>query len=64
MVLYVDDSQLQERACMVLLRLAIAENFKSMLAANIGELVRSAAEKFPDKCEEPARRLLHVLGEV
>ena len=61
MVLFTDDSQLQERACVVLLRLAIAENFKSMHAANIGELVRVAAEKFPDKCEESARRLLHVL---
>jgi hypothetical protein len=61
MVLYGDDSQVQERACMVLLRLAIGENFKSMLAANICELVRVAAGKFPDKCDEPARRLLHVL---
>ena len=61
MVLYTDDSQVQERACMVLLRLAIGANFKSMLAANIGELVRVAAGKFPEKCEEPARRLLHVL---
>ena len=61
MVLFTDDSQLQERACVVLLRLAIAENFKSMHAANIVELVRVAAEKFPDKCEDSARRLLHVL---
>jgi hypothetical protein len=61
MVLYTDDSQVQERACMVLLKLAIGENFNSMQAANIGELVRVAAGKFPDKCDEPARRLLHVL---
>lgn len=61
MVLYTDDSQVQERACMVLLRLAIGENCKSMQAANICELVQVAAGKFPDKCDEPARRLLHVL---
>jgi hypothetical protein len=61
MVLFGDDAQLQERACIVLIRLAIPENHKSMHAANIGELVRVAAEKFPDKCEEPARRLLHIL---
>jgi hypothetical protein len=32
-----------------------------MQASNIGELVRVAAEKFPHNCDEPARRLLHVL---
>jgi hypothetical protein len=61
MVLHTDDSQVQERACMVLLTLAIEENLKSMLAANISELVQVAVGKFPEKCDEPARRLLHVL---
>jgi hypothetical protein len=37
------------------------ENFKAMTASNIGELVRTAAEKFPHNCDEPARRLLYIL---
>jgi hypothetical protein len=61
MVLYSDDIKVQERACKVLLQVAIPENFKSMLASNIGELVRTAAQKFPEKCREPAQWLLHAL---
>lgn len=62
MVLFTDDMQVQERACLVLLRLAISENFKAMQAANIPELARVAAEKFPDACEEPGTRLIHALS--
>jgi hypothetical protein len=61
MVLYSDDMQVQERACMVLLRLAIAENQKPMQAANIVELARVAARKFPERCDEPASRLIRAL---
>jgi hypothetical protein len=64
MVLHIDDMQVQERACMVLLRLAISENYKSMQAANIPELVRTAARKFPERCQEPATRLICALEGV
>ena len=62
MVLHTDDMQVQERACMVLFSLAIPENVKSMQAANIPELAQVAAEKFPDRCEEPANRLIDCLS--
>ena len=64
MVLHTDDIQVQERACIILLQLAILPNFKSMKAANIPELVRVAAEKFPEQCQEPARRLLSAFTTV
>jgi hypothetical protein len=61
MVLHGESFKVQECACQVLLQLAIMENFKAMQASNIGELVRVAAETFPHNCDEPGRRLLHVL---
>ena len=62
MVLHADDMQIQERACMVLLRLAIAENYKPMQAANIGELVQTAGQNFPDRCQEAASRIVQAFG--
>jgi len=61
MVLHAEDLQLQERACIVLLRLAIHENAQAMRAANIPELVQMAAEKFPERCQELASRLIEDL---
>jgi hypothetical protein len=61
MVLHGESFKVQECACQVLLQLAIMENFKAMQASNIGELVRVAAERFPQNCDEPARRLMYVL---
>jgi hypothetical protein len=61
MVLHGESFKVQECACQVLLQLAIMENFKAMQASNIGELVTVAAERFPQNCDEPARRLLYVL---
>ena len=61
MVLHTDDMQVQERACMVLLRLAIPENVKSMQAANIPELALTAARKFPERCEGPGSRVIEHL---
>lgn len=61
MVLHTDDIQVQERACEVLLRLAIQENLNSMQAANIPELVRAAAQKFPERCNDCAGQLLNTL---
>jgi hypothetical protein len=61
MVLFADDDKVLEQACQLLLQLCIAENFKAMQASNVGELVRAAAEKFPDTCGEPAERLIHVI---
>lgn len=61
MVLFGDDRKVQERSCQLLLQLSIAENFKAMQASNVGELVRSAAHKFPDSCADPAERLIHVI---
>ena len=61
MVLHGDDAAVNERACRLLLQLSIAENFKAMQASNVGELVRSAAHKFPESCGEPAEELIHVI---
>ena len=61
MVLHGDDAAVNERACRLLLQLSIAENFKAMQASNVGELVRSAAHKFPENCGEPAEELIHVI---
>jgi RNA 3'-terminal phosphate cyclase len=56
MVLHGECFKVQECACQVLLQLAIMENFKAMQASNIGELVRVAAERFPQNYE-PVRLL-------
>jgi hypothetical protein len=61
MVLHCDDEKVQERACHLLLQLSINENFKAMQASNVAELVKAAADKFPDSCAEPSDRLLHVI---
>jgi hypothetical protein len=58
MVLHIDDMQVQERACVALMRLTIPSNYNAMKAANIPELVRTAARKFPDQCDESARQIL------
>lgn len=54
MVLFSDDAKVQERACEVLLQLAVAKNVTSLRATNVVELVRAAADKFPDSCRGPA----------
>jgi hypothetical protein len=61
MVLHADNRAVQDRACSVLKRLAIAQNVKPMQAANVAELVRQAANRFPDKCGDKAKSLLAVL---
>jgi hypothetical protein len=62
MVLHKDDVGVQERACGLLLLLAVQENQRHILAANPIELVKLAAQKFPDECLEPASRLIRQLG--
>ncbi len=64
MVLHSNDMQVQERACTVLVRLAIPANHNAMEASNIPELVRQAAQKFPDRCDEPATHVLNVFGKA
>jgi len=61
MVIHGDNRAVQDRACSVLKRLAIGPNIKPMQAANVGELVLQAAEKFPEKCREKANAILAVL---
>mmetsp|Transcript_17439 Transcript_17439/g.20120 ORF Transcript_17439/g.20120 Transcript_17439/m.20120 type:complete len:895 (+) Transcript_17439:291-2975(+) len=61
MVIHGDNRAVQDRACSVLKRLAIGPNIKPMQAANVGELVIQAAEKFPEKCREKANAILKVL---
>lgn len=61
MVLHSENRSVQDRACSVLKRLAIGPNLKPMQAANVGELVRQASRRFPDKCGEKARSILAIL---
>ena len=61
MVLHSENRSVQDRACSVLKRLAIGPNLKAMQVANVGELVRQAARKFPDKCQDKAKAILSVL---
>jgi len=62
MVLHKDNVRVLEPICHLLLLLAVRENHQHILAANPIELVRAAAEKFPDRCKEPANRLIQELG--
>jgi hypothetical protein len=61
MVLHPEDRNVQDRACSVLRRLAIPQNVKQMQAANVGQLVKTAMLKFPDKCGAKGRYILGVL---
>lgn len=61
MVIHSEDVRVQERGCQVLVQLAILDNCKSMQASNVGELVRAAAERFPEECSSLADLLLRSL---
>lgn len=61
MVLHSDNCLVQDRACTVLRKLAYGPNIKPMQAANLGELVKVAADKFPDQCGEKAHYVLAML---
>lgn len=61
MVIHGEDGNVNERACVLLLKLSIAENFKAMQASNVGELVATAAARFPEGCSEPAEELIQVI---
>ena len=61
MVLHSENRAVQDRACSVLKRLAIGPNIKYMQFANVGELVRQAGRRFPDKCQVKANAILAVL---
>ncbi|VEU43227.1 unnamed protein product [Pseudo-nitzschia multistriata] len=62
MVLHADHAEVQERVCRLLLLLAVKVNHKQIQAAIPIEIVRAAAKKFPDRCSEPANRLVRELG--
>ena len=62
MVLHKDNVRVQERICHLLLLLTVKENHRHILAANPIELVKAAAEKFPDQCMHPANRFIQELG--
>jgi hypothetical protein len=64
MVLHSEDAKVQERGCQVLIQLAMIENIKAMQASNIGALVRSAGERFPELCGQLASHLLQILDEL
>ena len=64
MVLHRNESRVQERACTLLLHLAIEDNHTAILAA-IGidmQLVKDAAKNFPNQCKKPANNLIRLLG--
>jgi hypothetical protein len=48
----------QCRACMVLLHLAIEENLKPLVAAGAIEAIRAAATNYPDECEGPGNEFI------
>jgi hypothetical protein len=63
MVLHKHEANVQERACAVLLSLAIEENYAAIIAAIGIQLIQDAAKDFPDRCCELANRLIQRLGE-
>ena len=62
MVLHKHEANVQERACAVLLSLAIEENYAAIIAAIGIQLLQDAATDFPDRCYELANRLIQRLG--
>lgn len=64
MVLHSNNVQVQERACYVLHCLAIRPNTKPMKAANVVELARAAAMKFPEHCGDLASRLISAINGI
>jgi hypothetical protein len=62
MFIHGEQEHVNERAVHLLLKLTIEENFRALQASNVGELVRSAAAKFPASCNEPAERLIQKIG--
>jgi hypothetical protein len=63
MVLHKHKARVQERACAVLLSLAIEENYAAIAAAIGINLLQDAAKAFPDRCHELANRLIKWLTE-
>jgi hypothetical protein len=62
MVLHKHEANVQERACAVLLSLAIEENYAAIIAAIGIQLLQDVATDFPDRCYELANRLIQRLG--
>ena len=63
MVLHKHDAHVQERACMLLLCLAIEENYAAILAAIGTHLLEDAAKDFPGRCQELANKLIQMLDD-
>jgi hypothetical protein len=63
MFIHGEEENVNERACHLLLKLTIEENFRALQASNVGELVRSAASKFPESCSEPAERVIQLISD-
>ena len=63
MVLHKDHAGVQKQSCCLLLLLAVQENHQHILAANPIELVKIAAQKYPEACLEPASQVLRQLGQ-
>lgn len=62
MVLFSHEMRVQERACAVLLSLAIEENYASISAAIGTQLLEDAAKNFPDRCYDLANTLIQRLS--
>ncbi len=63
MVLHRHEGRVQERACALLLGLAIEENYASISAAVGIQLLEDAADNFPGRCRDLAKRLIQRLIE-
>jgi len=58
MVLHRHEPRVQQRACVVLLSLAIEENYAAMMAAIGIQLLQDAATAFPDRCHDPVNKII------
>jgi hypothetical protein len=62
MVLHLNDVKLQQKVCQVLNNLICDDNVDTMQAANVPELMNTAALSFPSECHKEACILRECLG--
>ncbi|VEU36031.1 unnamed protein product [Pseudo-nitzschia multistriata] len=62
MVLHKSEQRVQERACSLLLSLAIEENHTAMQAAVGVRLLQDVARNHPEQCKDPVEKMMRLFG--